>query len=263
MRWNLWVFLFCCALVFSSHSQAKPLRVLIDPGHGGRDSGATSHGLLESQLVLKIAKKLKHHLDADPRFEAELSRKHEKFQSLGIRVSKAHKMSADVLLSIHANSSPDQKARGLEVYFQNQLPPEEENLFLASLETHHGRYIEDTETSIVPPHPRTQSFGREHGDVKNILIDLYRNQKVKKSSHLAERIAQTWKGTRKKAQNTIRQAPFYVVSKSEIPTVLVEVGFVSNPKEAKKLKSEKYQKLIASSLYEGLIRYRNSANTGN
>ena len=238
--------------------EAAPLRVLIDPGHGGRDSGATSNGLKESGLVLKIAKRLGRQLAQDPRFEAQLSRKTEVFSPLSRRVSEAHKMGADVLLSIHANSSPDKKAKGLEVYFQNQLPPEEENLFLASLEGHHNGHMAAGDRSPVVPHPRSRQFSGVKDEVKNIIYDLYRNQKVSRSGDLSKSIVRSWKGYKKRPKNTIRQAPFYVISRSEIPAVLVEIGFVSNSREAKKLKSSQYQQLVADSLYKGLIDYKES-----
>jgi N-acetylmuramoyl-L-alanine amidase len=237
---------------------ASPMKVLVDPGHGGKDSGATSNGLYESELVLKISKILLNKLNSDPRFEADLSRGSEQFFGLSKRVSKAHSMGADVFISIHANWSPDKRARGLEVYFQNQLPLEEETLYLASLENGHDGHMGAKDSSPVTPHPLNQSFSSTSGDVRNILQDLYRNRKVSKSAELSKQIAKSWKGLKKRPENTIRQAPFFVVSKAEIPAVLVEVGFVSNNKEAKKLKTSSYQNLIADSLYQGLIRYKDS-----
>ncbi|MEO0337284.1 MAG: N-acetylmuramoyl-L-alanine amidase, partial [Pseudomonadota bacterium] len=115
----------------------------------------------------------------------------------------------------------------------------------------------------VHPHPQNELLQSSRGDVRNILRDLYRNQKVARSAELSKHIAQTWKGIKKLPKNTIRQAPFFVVARSEIPAVLVEVGFVSNSKEARKLKTKSYQNLIADSLYKGLIRYKESMDNPN
>lgn len=235
---------------------SEPLRVAIDAGHGGRDSGATAFGLQESHLVLDLSKRVASKLSQDPRFQVILTREKKSFLPLADRVSKAHITGADILISIHANSSPDPRAKGLEVYFQNQLPPDEETMFLANLEnTHHDK---DNNDRKIVPKKRPRHLNQLSGDVENIVSDLIRTQRIRESGELSRAIAKSWGANKKSTRNTIRQAPFFVVSNTEIPSILVEIGFVTNQREAKSLKNEAYKNLIANSLYKGIIRYKES-----
>lgn len=232
-------------------SPSLALHVVVDPGHGGKDHGATKGQIHESRIVLAVSKELASLLEADSRFEVTLTRSSDRFLSLKQRTQIASQSGADLLVSIHVNSSPDSRAHGAEFYFQNQLPADEESLFLASRENELEEHPpeEHSHHHLLPPIP----FKAE---VKTILLDLLRNQRILDSSVLTKSLRENWKGIQRSRRHSIRQAPFYVVSQSSVPSVLIELGFLTHPDEGRKLTQKSYQHLLARSIYEGLIRYK-------
>lgn len=227
------------------------LHVMIDPGHGGVDSGASRGGLKESEIVLTVAKRLVKLLEDDPRFQASLTRSTDHFLTLLERAQLARAAKADLFLSIHVNSSRDRRAWGKEFYFQNQLPVDEEAMFIASREN-----AENRAARAEPLVPATESFSAEN-DVRRILEDLRRNERILASSELSKALYETWiKSGHKAGSRAIRQAPFYVVSNVDVPSVLVELGFLSHPVEGPRLATKTYQAELAQSIYESLIAYK-------
>lgn len=231
------------AFLISGSLWAAPLKVVIDPGHGGTDSGAVYGPAKESEIALHVARHLKQLIDSSSEFTASLTRESDHNVSLQDRVRIAEKEKAEVFLSIHANASVDQRARGVEFYFQNHLPADEESLFLANTE---NQIIQEAKDAGDGPLSKK-------GDVLAILEDLKRTHKMKNSYILSERLLGAWG---KQPSDSIRQAPFYVVSRTSIPSVLVELGFISNPKESQKLVQSEYQREIAQKIYRGLIEYK-------
>lgn len=231
-----------CLLLGSPTGWAKPLKVLLDPGHGGIDQGAHSAHHKEAALALQISLKLAELLKNDPEFQVSLTRTTDTFLSLEERAELSATKKADVFISIHLNSSTDKKASGKEIYFQNQLPPDEESLYLANLEKHGLEIADDASESS--------------SDVHVILQDLQKNHRIFQSSRLSECLHRNWQGQGPKRKRPIRQAPFHVVSKVEIPSVLVEVGYLSNRKEAARLAEPEYQKRIAKGMHLGLKEYK-------
>ena len=231
-------FIFCLSTLPSAASPS--LKVLIDPGHGGSDRGAVYGDAKEADIALKVAQDLQILLRKNHDFEAILTRETDKNISLPERVHLAEIQNADLFLSIHANASPDQRARGAEFYFQNHLPADEESLFLANAE---NQIVKDAASA----QPEDLS---KKSDVKAILDDLKRHTKMRSSFALSERLMKTWNA------GHIRQAPFFVISKTTIPSVLVELGFISNPKESQRLIQTSYQKDIAQKIYQGLRDYK-------
>lgn len=228
--------------IFLLAQRSFALHVLIDPGHGGSDSGAKAHGVIESQLVLKIGEKLYQKLKQDPRFEVSLTRRSDQFLSLEERVEMATQKKVDLFLSLHANSHFDQRARGFEVYFQNHLNSDEQSLYLAQLEN-------KARSKATASGSRTESLST----VEAIKSDLKKNALLRQSFKLSKSLAQAY-GENKR--NSVRQAPFFVVSENEVPSALVELGFLSNPKEAQLLRNSRHQELLAEKLYSGLIQYK-------
>ena len=241
---------------------------MIDPGHGGRDRGATHAGLQESQIALQVSLKLAALLREDSRFDVELTRKSDQTLSLEERTDLAKKANADLFLSVHLNSSSDARAQGKEFYFQNQLPVDEESMFLASREN-------NAETPEPGTHePRNQKNGQngsqksdsisKRGDVRSIIDDLNRNQRILDSSHLSQILFEAWAGASGKARHTgsraIRQAPFFVIANTQSPAVLVELGFITHPVEGPRLALESYQDELANSLYKGLTKFKETVD---
>lgn len=244
-------FLLLSLPAFGAASPA--LHVMVDAGHGGVDKGAVRGHLHESEIALKVANELAQLLREDSqRFKVSMTRTTDTKVSLKSRTEMAKDAKADLFVSIHLNSSVDARARGKEIYFQNQLPAEEDVLFLASREnTEEEETLPKTESKNEPFSSRT--------DLKRILEDLNRNQRILSSSKLSKILLETWE-TKHPAlrfgSRAIRQAPFQVVSSIAVPSVLVEIGFISHAQEGPLLAQATYQKQVARSLYEGLIKYR-------
>ncbi len=250
------IFLFHAVLFFTlalavTDTQAAPLKIMIDPGHGGVDSGAVHGKAKESEIALKVSQLLKEKLNHNSEFLADLTRNSDRNISLQDRVKLAEKNHSDLFLSIHLNSNPDLRAKGVELYFQNHLPPDEEIFFLAANE---NKY--ETQTEISSDDEPTKK-----NDIAAIIEDISRSHRMLTSHRLSVDLKKAWELPHQ--QNvTIRQAPFYVVAKATVPSVLVELGFISNPKEAEKLSSPVYQAEIAEKIYHGLLLYKENLNHG-
>ena len=240
-------FLFACFIALSSlffPVPGKALVVVIDAGHGGKDSGTFRPGLPESKVVLKLSLALDQLLTKDPRFKSILTRKTDVFLSLKERVTKALNAQADILLSIHVNSSPDPRQRGADFYFQNQLPPDEEALYLAAKE---NQAFE--ERDIITPDQKIKQ-----SDSAYILDDLHRQHSALQSYRLAKSFAQNWNiGD---IPPLIRQAPFFLVNHLNVPSVLIEVGYMTNDKDAESFSNEETLQKMAEGLYGGLVHFK-------
>lgn len=248
------------AAISSPEASTKPLHVLVDPGHGGADQGATRGSVKESKISMQVAEQLQKMLEADPAFQVSLTRTSDKFVSLKNRVELIEKNKADLFLSIHANSSTDRRAKGVEFYFQNHLPADEETLFLAANENRmeSEKRTEDN-ASAENRMADLNDQPTKKNDVLAILEDLKRQTRMTSSLKLSDRLLSAWsKSTPHKHfdSNVIRQAPFYVVAKATVPSVLVELGFITNPKEAERLVDAQYQKSVAERIYQGLRDYK-------
>lgn len=237
--------------------QPHQFHVVIDAGHGGHDGGAKRDHIKESVIVLNIAMKLKSLLDKNPKLKSTMTRHKDRFIPLSRRAHRANHTNADLYLSIHANASLDSRAKGLEVYFQNQLPPDEEAMYLANLEEQSEKK-EDLRSQNLKLSSHGIDLNALPGDGGLIVEDLLRADRIKKSSQISKEIYKNWKGTRKKKSYSIRQAPFYVVSNVNMPSVLVEVGFISNKKDQKLLRTKAYQNQIAQNLYTSILNFKES-----
>jgi len=224
------------------------MEIMIDPGHGGIDTGTAHLGVKEKELVLKVATYLKILLEDNPQFDVKMTRTTDQHVSHKERVHKAENAQADLFISLHANSNPDNRVRGTELYFQNSLPPDEESLVLADQEN-------QMESAQDPHHAHTDSPSKK-SDVLAIVEDLHRQYRAKSSLKMTQLLSDGWKQSENLAKASIKQAPFYVVSKTTMPSVLIEVGFLTHPEEAKKLTSPKYQQEIAQKIYKAVLEYK-------
>ena len=231
---------------------ALGFHVVVDPGHGGRDHGAVHDHLRESVITLAVSKSLQVKLERHPGIRVTLTRHDDSSVPLDERTRRVQDLQGDVLVSIHANSNPSTRAKGVELYFENQLAPDEESLFLASRE---NQTTESTESNDWPLGP-VEAAKRVGPEVTLILKDLQRNQRIKSSATLARTLLESWRGNRRAKEHSIRQAPFRMVSAAPMPAVLVELGFLSNAEEARALSQKSYQERLAESLYEGLVKYK-------
>lgn len=244
--------LFLIGWFFHAVSLPAAVKIIIDPGHGGSDKGAFKWQLVESELTLQVSRALYSLLKRDPQFKPYLTRNRDQLVSLFDRAKTSRESQGELFISIHANSSVDSRARGAEFYIQNQLPPDEETLFLA--------YRENQDKSITQrqqnwPLNHIENYELYHEDVQNILQDLNRSFVIHSSARLAKSLYNNWQGVRKSKRYSIKQAPFYVVNNTNVPSILVEIGFITNKKEAERLKQGQYTEKIARGLYEGLVEY--------
>lgn len=234
-------------------SAPSKLHIVIDPGHGGVDKGASRGTIRESHIALAVSQKLAKRLRADDRFTVTLTREADISLTLPERAAIAKQVNADLFLSIHANASEDPRAHGVEFWFQNQLPADEESLFLASRENQ----SHDGETGRV-----TQLSGSQKerpapkGDVARIIEDLHRNHRITSSADLSRTLLSKWYAeSRRRNKHAIRQGPFYVISEVHVPSVLVELGFVSHENEGPRLTDPAHQDKVANNLFDGIKKF--------
>jgi N-acetylmuramoyl-L-alanine amidase len=239
-------------------SASEPLHVMIDPGHGGSDNGTARGILKEKELVLKVSFKLAELLKADPRFKVSLTRTSDHKIALKRRTKLAEDAKADLFLSIHINSSPDAKVRGTEIYFQNQLPADEESLYLVSKEAE-GEEDADTKSEVADSKSKSEPLSTRN-DLKRILEDLNHNHHIQQASEFSKTLIETMAAKHAAGRRVIRQAPFQVVTNIGIPSILVELGFITNPIEGPRLGLDDYQRELAQTLFEGLVKYKESVD---
>jgi N-acetylmuramoyl-L-alanine amidase len=234
----------CLALLSIVH--AKSMTIAIDAGHGGSDHGATYKHVHESTITLGIAKELQKIIEDDNQFSSFLVRDNDKSMELHDRVKKARAKESDLFISIHANSSPDPKSHGMEIYFRNELEPDQESLRLA----HQENQFKAITTS------------QKLSDIQSITQDLNRSTTTVRSYELSWHVVDNWRVPfSSKRRQPIKQGPFHVIHQG-IPSVLVEVGFVTNEKEAMRLLTPVYQKETAMAIYNGLKDYKETLDKG-
>lgn len=224
-------------------------RIVIDPGHGGRDPGSigrTRHGL-EKDLTLDIALRLRDILKKNSRYEIIMTRDKDLYVSLDERRRIANHHAGDLFISIHCNSVSNPKrrnvARGFETYFLSLEKNDE------------ARETARLENSVID-HETDQSDGAMSADtVKNIVFDLLHNSYLRESSRLADILQQEMGRHLPTVARKVDQASFIILKGLYMPGVLVEVGFISNAEEEKQLMKESYRQKIAEGLNAGLIRF--------
>lgn len=219
------------------------LHVIIDPGHGGHDKGALAKDLNEAEVTLKVGQYLNQIIADHGSFTASLTRSSDQFVGLEDRAKFADAKKGQVFLSIHVNSSKDSRAQGKEIYFQNQLPADQEALFLASLENQ-GFKVSAEATDV------------HANDISAIVSDLKRNHRIYQSGKFSEFLHQSWVAPSAHRRRPIRQAPFHVISSVSMPSALVEIGYLSNKKDLERLGNETHLKKVAEGLFSGLKQFK-------
>ena len=219
--------------------------VIIDPGHGGTQDGASgAAGVLEKNLALTIARKLKAQLEKDLQAKVTLTRDRDALVHLSERVTLANKHRPDLFISIHANSMPTARQRrlnqGIETYFLSAAASGEDAKKTAARENDDSG---------------SQPKGASGDTLSFILADLQRSETHGDSSRLAYAVHEALIATTGAQDRGVQQAPFYVLMGLEAPAVLVEVGFVSHPDEGKKLGEAEYQSSLARAISEGVKHF--------
>lgn len=228
---------------------AGPCVIAIDPGHGGEDTGAVGpSGVAEKEVTLGVAKKLSVSLREKTGCSVVLTREDDTFVPLEERTALANRVSADIFISIHVNAALSRTVDGIETFFLSFDATDEdarrvaafENSFSASGKTH-------TEVS---------------GDLKEILLDMASTESHHESSALAEYVQTSLLKAVKREDRGVKQAPFTVLVGATMPAILVEVGFISNPREEMRLSSSAGQARLSDSITEGVIHFKKNNTQG-
>lgn len=224
---------------------SKELIVAIDAGHGGEDTGAIGYRQLqEADVTLAIAKRLKAQLDIMPGVSGFLTRTSDYFVPLRKRIDIARRYQADLFVSIHCNASRDHNATGTEIYF----------LSLTGATDEAARSLAEQENAADLVGGVSPAAG---DDLLSILFDLRQNDTIRRSSELAEILIDQL-GTDNRLQSRgVKQAGFVVLKAPEIPSVLVETAFITNPRESSMLRDSQFQSKFAEMLAQGIAAYRN------
>ena len=217
--------------------------IVIDPGHGGLEPGASGRfGTLEKNVALEIGLKLRAVIERNFPSRVVLTRDKDLNTSLENRAALANNNKADFFISIHANSSFRKDAHGSETYFLSRDATDEEARKLAFLENNPTEFGEGI-------------TGDSEDEIQMILWDMAQSAYLKQSSLLAESIQKELNLLLRTSNRGVKQAPFTVLAGVACPAVLVEVAFISNPREERSLTREGFQINVAQAIYRGLVNY--------
>jgi N-acetylmuramoyl-L-alanine amidase len=231
-----------------TQAKKKALRdviVAIDAGHGGKDPGATGkNGTHEKTVTLQIAKKLEKKINQQKGMKAVLVRKNDRFMRLRDRIRKAREYDADMMISLHADSFPDPRARGSSIYALSVDGATSETAkLLAEKENAVDLLFGDVDLAV------------EDEMVKEVLFDLSLTGTIQSSLDIGDEILQQIKSVNRVHKKQVQQAGFAVLKAPNIPSVLIETAFISNPREEKNLKSSAHQNKVANAISKGVTNY--------
>lgn len=228
---------------FSTPAPTKKQRIIVlDPGHGGQDPGAVSRsGYYEKNITLNMAKETKELLEKEG-YKVVLTRNKDVFIPLRTRIKKAHEAGADLFISIHADSAKNKSAKGLSVYTISEKASDAEAAALAERENK-ADIILGMDLSDVDPMAGT------------ILLDLEKKDTMDKSAQYAQYLVKEMKKKVTLIPQAHRQAGFVVLKSPSIPSVLIELGYLSNKTEDKNLQKKSYRKDLAESLVRAINSY--------
>lgn len=218
---------------------------MIDAGHGGTDEGAISAaGQREKAVVLDVARRLARRLSR-PELRVLLTREADAFVPLEERTAIANDARGDLFLSIHANASPETQARGIETYFLSATPSDEAAGRLASRE---NEAFAEVQLSLP-----------QAGDpLLALLSDLMHTEYVEESSALAKQLQTELAKIDPNHSRGVRQAPFVVLLSVQMPSALVEIGFLSNPDDAQELASGRRREQLVEALERAILAFGRS-----
>lgn len=224
-----------------SAAHHKKMRIVVDPGHGGKDPGATQARYREKDWNLAVGKELAKLLKKGG-FEVKMTRDSDEFIALSDRSKMANSFKADLFVSIHTNATKNRNANGFEVYFRSDKPTDKEAAATAALENEAMQYEEV-----------------HYNFVDALLQSLAKNEYINESSKLAGHVSnQVYKQEGIKIavkKSSIRQANFYVLRGVQSPAILVEMGYISSSKDRSRLAQSAVQKKMAKGIYNGIVSY--------
>lgn len=223
---------------------SRPILIALDPGHGGEDPGAIGPGgTREKDVVLSIARRLKRLIDSQPNMRAYMTRDADFFVPLGVRVQKARRVKADLFVSIHADAWIKPSARGSSIYALSQ------NGATSSA----ARWLaqKENDADLIGG----VNLGSQNRQVAQILLDLSTAAQITDSVNVGTRILSEVGKINRLHKRQVERAGFAVLRAPDIPSVLVETAFISNPQEEQLLRSAGHQDKIAQALLTGIRGY--------
>jgi N-acetylmuramoyl-L-alanine amidase len=223
---------------------SRRITIAIDPGHGGEDPGAVGRrGTYEKHVVLAIARKLKALVDATPNMRAMLTRDDDYYVPLHERVQKARRVQADLFISIHADAFREPTARGSSVFALSE----------SGATSAAARWLaqKENQADLIGG----VDLDRRDPVLARTLLDLSQTAQISDSLKVGRHVLDGIGTHNTLHKATVEQAGFAVLKAPDVPSILVETAFISNPDEELKLRSERHQKKFADSIHEGITRY--------
>ncbi len=226
-------------------SKKRDVIVAIDAGHGGKDPGAIGRsGTYEKLVTLQIAKRLEKTINQQRGMKAVLVRKNDRFMRLRDRIHKARDSRADMMISLHADSFPDPRARGSSIYALSVDGASSETArMMAEKENAADLLFGDVNLAV------------EDQMVKEVLFDLSLTGTIESSLDIGSEILSQIKTVNRVHKKKVQQAGFAVLKAPNIPSILIETAFISNPREEKNLRSAAHQKKVAKAITRGVSKY--------
>lgn len=223
----------------------RPITIAIDPGHGGEDPGAIGPGgTMEKDVTLMIAQRLFELIRADPALRAMLTREGDWFVPLGARVAKAKRVKADLFVSIHADAFSTSTARGSSVFVLSETGASSSAArWLASKENSADR-VGGINLSSTPER-----------EVRQLLLDLSTTAQISDSLQVGSSVLEELRGVGRLHKPNVERAAFAVLKAPDIPSILVETAFISNPEEEFRLTDDAHQNALAAALFRGIKRW--------
>ncbi len=220
------------------------ITIAIDPGHGGEDPGAIGRGgSREKDVVLAIAKRLKAKIEQHPNMRVMLTRDSDYFVPLNVRVQKARAVQADLFMSVHADAFVNSSARGSSVFVLSEK----------GASSTAARWLADKENAAdliggvnIKTHDK---------QLASVLLDLSTTAQINDSLKLGKVVLSEISGINRLHKGSVEQAGFAVLKAPDIPSILIETAFISNPEEEAKLTDNAYQDQLADAVMKGIKKY--------
>ena len=231
----------------------RMVTIMLDPGHGGEDPGAIgARGSMEKNVTLSIARRLRERIENDPNMRAALTRDGDFFVPLGTRVQKARKAKADLFVSIHADAWIKPEARGSSVFVLSEKGASSAAARYLAQKENEADKVGGVNFTVSDPH------------LARTLMDLTQTATQNDSMKLGKSVLSNLGSVNALHKASVEQAGFAVLKAPDIPSVLIETAFISNPEEEKRLNDEEYQDKLAEAIMRGIRQYlaRNPVQTG-
>ena len=231
----------------------RMVTIMLDPGHGGEDPGAIgARGSMEKNVTLSIARRLRERIESDPNMRAALTRDGDFFVPLGTRVQKARKAKADLFVSIHADAWIKPEARGSSVFVLSEKGASSAAARYLAQKENEADKVGGVNFTVSDPH------------LARTLMDLTQTATQNDSMRLGKSVLGNLGSVNALHKSSVEQAGFAVLKAPDIPSVLIETAFISNPEEEKRLNDEEYQDKLAEAIMRGIRQYlaRNPVQTG-